>query len=186
MMNNIFLNSFFVATLAMGVASCQALGNMFGEEPVITTTSQLEEGEVGTPIPLDQLPEEILAKFPEGAEVVIAEKGQLAEEAAYIPLGKPEGADIAGIIQAVFAALAAFIPGLAAWEGVVSLFSKRKRTQYARAFTSIMPFDRKIDIGGAVTALAAAIGAAHSTEASKLVAEADPNFDSGPQPEETA
>jgi hypothetical protein len=27
-----------------------------------------------------------------------------------------------------------------------------------------MPFDKKIDIGGAMTALAAAIGAAHSTK----------------------
>jgi len=174
MMNNIFLNSLFVATLAMGVASCQALGNMFGDELVITTPSQLQEGEVGTPIPIEELPEEVAAKLPEGTQVVIAEKGQLKEEAAYVPLGAPEGVDVAGIIQAVFAALSAFIPGLAAWEGVVALFSKRKRMQYAKAFTSIMPFDRKIDIGGAATALAAAIGAAHSSEASKRVAENPP------------
>ena len=185
-MNRFFVNTLIVSVLAMGTVSCQALGNMFGEEPVITTPSQLEEGEVGTPIPVEQLPEEIKEKLPEGTQVIIAEKDQLKEEAAYVPLGEPEGVDVAGIVQALFAALSAFIPGLAAWEGVVSLFSKRKRTQYAKAFTSIMPFDRKVDIGGAVTALAAAIGAAHSTEASRLVAEADPNFGHGQQPEETA
>lgn len=185
-MNRFFVNTLIVSVLAMGTVSCQALGNMFGEEPVITTPSQLEEGEVGTPIPVEQLPEEIREKLPEGTQVVIAEKDQLKEEAAYVPLGPAEGVDVAGIIQAVFAALSAFIPGLAAWEGVVTLFSKRKRTQYAKAFTSIMPFDKKIDIGNAVTALAAAIGAAHSTEASRLVAEADPNFGHDQQPEETA
>lgn len=180
-MNRFFVNTLIVSVLAMGTVSCQALGDLFGDEPVVSVSSELKEGEVGTPIPVEQLPEEIREKLPEGEQVVIAEKDQLKEEAAYVPLGEPEGVDIAGIVQAVFAALSAFIPGLAAWEGVVSLFSKRKRTQYARAFTSIMPFDRKIDIGGAVTALAAAIGAAHSSEASKHAAETPPPTPQDPQ-----
>jgi len=172
-MRNFLTVSLFALVVGMGTTSCATMKEWFVDDPIaVTTDNQLKEGEKpAAVIPKEQLPEELQAVIPEGTQVVLAEKEQLQEGAAYVPLGKPEGVDIAGIIQAIFGVAAAFFPSLAAWEGIVALFSQRKRQQYAKAFTSIMPFDNKIDIGGAMSALAAAIGAAHSTKQPQPVPE---------------
>ncbi len=168
------LNLAVVAVLGLGVASCAALESIFGEGTVVTTADQLAEGEVAPVIPWQQLPEEIKAQIPEGTEVVMANKDQLVTDAAYVPLGgELDGNSIGGIIDAGFGVASTFIPGLAAWEGIVTLFSQRKRQNYAKAIKAVVPSDKNIDLAGAVTGVAAALGMSHTSEGSKAAAEDD-------------
>ena len=166
------LNLAVVAVLGLGVASCAALEGFFGEGTVVTTADQLAEGETAPVIPWEQLPEELKASIPEGTEVVMANKDQLVDEAAFIPLGgELNGEAIGGMVDAGFGLLSTFIPSLAAWEGVVTLFSRRKRQNYAKAIKAAVPHkgDSTINLGGAITGIASALGMSHSSTATKAM-----------------
>ena len=173
-MRNIFLTLLFTAILGTGLMSCAALEGFFGEGTVFTTADQLVEGQEGAIIPYDQLPDAVKSKIPEGTSLVMANKDQLMVDAAYIPVGGDiDGDAMGGMIDAGFGIAKTFIPALAGWEGMVTLFSKRKRKHYGKALKAIVPTDKNMDFGGAVGSLASALGMSHSTENSKGAFEED-------------
>jgi len=166
-MRDIIITFLITAVIAVGFSSCAALEGFFGEGTVFTTADQLVEGQEGAIIPFDQLPDSVKEKIPEGTSLVMATKDQLKADAAYVATGSMDGDDMGGMIDAGFGIAKAFIPGLAAWEGMVTLFSKRKRKHYGKALKSIIPTDKNMDLGGAVGSLASALGMSHSSETSK-------------------
>ena len=173
-MRNIILTLTLTFCLGVGLMSCAVLEGVFGEDTVFTTADQLEEGQQGAIIPFDQLPDSVKAKIPEGTSLVMASKDQLKVDAAYVPAGgDPDGDDVGGMVDAAFGVASTFIPGLAAWEGVVTLFSKRKRKHYVRAAKALIPTDKNMDLGGAVGSLASALGISHSSENSSQAFEDD-------------
>ena len=173
-MRNIFLTLVCTAILGAGLVSCAALEGVFGEGTVFTTADQLEEGETGAIIPFDQLPDSVKSKIPEGTSLVMANKDQLVADAAYVPAGgELDGDDMGGMMDAAFGLLKTFVPSLAAWEGVVTLFSQRKRKHYVKAAKALIPTDKNMDLGGALGSVTAALGLAHSTENSKMAFEED-------------
>jgi len=173
-MRNIFLTLVFTAILGTGLMSCAALEGVFGEGTVFTTADQLEEGQEGTIIPFDQLPDSVKAKIPEGTSLVMANKDQLIADAAFVPAGGAlDGEAMGGMIDAGFGIAKTFIPALAAWEGVVTMFSQRKRKHYVKAAKALIPTDKNMDFGGAIGSIASALGASHSTDNSKMAFEED-------------
>jgi len=166
-MKNIIITLSLTLFMGVGLMSCAALEGIFGEGTVFTTADQLEEGQQGAVIPFDQLPDSVKAKIPEGTSLVMASKDQLKVDAAYVPAGGDlDGDSIGGMIDAGFGIASTFIPGLAAWEGVVTLFSKRKRKHYGNMVKALVPTDKNMDFGGAVKALGSGLGLAHSSPAS--------------------
>ena len=166
-MRNIIITLLLTTVLGVGLGSCAALEDFFGEGTVFTTSDQLVEGQEGAIIPFDQLPAAVKAKIPEGTSLVMATKDQLKADAAYVATGPMDGDDMGGMIDAGFGIAKAFIPGLAAWEGMVTLFSKRKRKHYGKALKSLVPTDKNMDLGGAVGSLASALGMSHSSDSSQ-------------------
>ena len=145
--------------------SCAALEGFFGEGTVFTTADQVVEGGEAAVIPFDQLPDSIKAKIPAGTSLVMTSKDALIEGASYIPTGgelTEGGWD--GIFNTILGVGTAFLPGLAAWEGALTLFSQRKRKHYVKAAKALVPTDKNMDFGGTLRSLAAAIGASHSSE----------------------
>jgi len=176
-MRDIIITLLLTAVLGVGLGSCAVLENFFGEGTVFTTADQLAEGQEGAIIPFDQLPDSVKAKIPEGTSLVMATKDQLKADAAYVATGPMDGDDVGGAIDAGFGIAKAFIPGLAAWEGMVTLFSKRKRKHYGKALKSIIPTDKNMDIGGAVGSLASALGMSHSSDTSKTAFEEEEEWE---------
>ena len=172
----------FIASIALAtplfLGSCQVLEGLLGDGTVFTTADQLAEGQVGAEIPWEQLPEEIKAKIPAGTTVVMADKEQLVADAAYIP-ATPGAEDVGAIIDAGFGIASTFLPGLAAWEGVVTLFSQRKRKHYVKAAKALVPHkgDTTVNVGGALGAIGSALGMAHSSESSKAAAEEEDDWE---------
>ena len=162
------------AFLGLGFVSCAAMEGFFGEGTVFTTADQLEEGQTGAVIPFDQLPDAVKAKIPEGTSVVMANKDQLKDGAAFIPAGGDlDGDSVGGMIDAGFGIAATFIPGLAAWEGIVTMFSQRKRKHYGNMVKALVPTDKNMDFGGAIKSLGSGLGIAHSSENSAAAFEKD-------------
>jgi len=177
-MRDIIITLLLTAVLGVGLGSCAALEGFFGEGTVFTTSDQLVEGQEGAIIPFDQLPDSVKAKIPEGTSLVMANKDQLKVDAAYIPAGGAlDGDALGGMIDAGFGIASTFIPGLAAWEGMVTLFSKRKRKHYGKAIKALVPTDKNMDFGGAVGSLASALGMSHSSEISKTAFDEEEEWD---------
>ena len=177
-MRDIIITLLLTAVLGVGLGSCAALEGFFGEGTVFTTADQLEEGQEGAIIPFDQLPDSVKAKIPEGTALVMANKDQLKVDAAYIPAGGAlDGDALGGMIDAGFGIASTFIPGLAAWEGMVTLFSKRKRKHYGKALKAIVPTDKNMDFGGAVGSLASALGMSHSSTTSQTAFEEEEEWE---------
>lgn len=168
---------FAVCTMSLGLVSCQALQDFFGESTVFTTADQLEEGEVGVEVPFDQLPDEVKSRIPEGTTVVMADEAQLKEDAAYISVAGPTTGDaFFGLVQSALGVGKLFVPGIAAWEGILLALSRRKRKHWGRAVQSVNPLahgDKTIDVGSALKSITAAIGATHSSEGSAETFEAE-------------
>lgn len=165
-----FLSLVAALFFMLGFNSCAALTDLFGEGAVVTNETQLVEGAVGEPIPYDQLPEEIKSQVPEGTVLVLADREDIIEDGAYVPLTPGDG-DLGPVLDTLIALGVTFIPGLAAWEGILTLVSRRKRKNYAKAIKALAPTDSKVDLGEGLAAVAAALGAAHTSEASKQAAE---------------
>lgn len=173
-MKNIILSVVAALVIMTSFSSCKMLSELFGEDTIVTTPSQLVEGSDMELLPLDTLPASVVGDFPEGTELVLADREDLIEDGSYVPFSPGEG-DVPGIIDALIGVGAAFVPGIAAWEGVLTLISRRKRKNYAKAIKALAPTDTKVDLGEGMKAVAAAIGAAHSTESSKIAAEEEFN-----------
>ena len=177
-MRDIIITLLLTAVLGVGLGSCAALEGFFGEGTVFTTADQLEEGQEGAVIPFDQLPDSVKAKIPEGTSLVMATKDQLKADAAYVPAGGAlDGDAMGGMIDAGFGIAKTFIPALAGSEGMVTLFSKRKRKHYGKALKAIVPTDKNMDFGGAVGSLASALGMSHSSTTSQTAFEEEEEWE---------
>ncbi len=174
-MKKLLLPLFLLASLIMGIVSCTStLEDEFGPDTIFTTSDQVVAGGEFARIPVEQLPASIAEALPPGKEVVLTSKEYLTEEASYVPLGgelTEKGTE--GIVKTIFGIGSAFIPGLAAWEGVAMLLSKRKRKHYVKAAKSVVPHDSNIDLGGAVKSVAAALGISHSSEGTEAEFDAE-------------
>lgn len=173
-MRNLFLSIAAVVFASMIFASCAALESFFGEGTVVTTLDQVQEGAEVATIPLEQLPESIREKFPNQKELVVADTTQLKDGAKYVQLGGEltEGG-FEGLLATGMEIGKAFIPGLAAWEGALTLFSRRKRKHWVKVAKATVPHkgDSTINLGGALTSMGAALGISHSSEASAKAVE---------------
>ncbi len=166
-MKNIILSLAAALVIMTGFTSCKLMSDLFGEDTVVTTPSQLVEGAEMEPVPLETLPASVREDLPEGTELVLADREDLIEEAAYVPFSPGDG-DVPGVIDALIGIGSAFVPGIAAWEGVLTLISRRKRKNYAKAIKAMVPTDSNVDIAGTIHGVAAALGVSHTSEASEM------------------
>ena len=66
------MKKFLIAgVLAATLFSCKAVGELFGEDMVVTTADQVAEGVDAAIVPLDQLPDSVQDLVPDGMEVVV-------------------------------------------------------------------------------------------------------------------
>lgn len=166
-MKNLILSVAAALVIMTGFTSCKLISDLFGEDTIVTTPSQLVEGAEMEPLPLETLPASVVGELPDGTQLVLADREDLIEEGAYVPFSPGEG-DVPGILDALIGVGSAFIPGIAAWEGVLTLISRRKRKNYAKAIRAMVPTDSNVDIAGTIHGVAAAIGVSHTSEASEM------------------
>tara|TARA_R110002051_G_scaffold325166_1_gene426105 strand:+ start:2133 stop:2516 length:384 start_codon:yes stop_codon:yes gene_type:complete len=72
-------------------------------------------------------------------------------------------------VDTIWGMLTAFVPSLAAWEGIGSVFSPRKRKHYSNMVMAVVPLNKNVEFGDALKSLGSGLGLAHSSEATKAV-----------------
>ena len=80
-----------------------------------------------------------------------------------------EATSFGGIIDTLWGMLSAFVPSLAAWEGIGSVFSPRKRKHYSNMVMAVVPLNKNVEFGDALQSLGSGLGLSHSSEATKAV-----------------
>jgi len=85
-------------------------------------------------------------------------------------LGGPEGdiSSFGGLVDTLWGLVKGFIPSLAAWEGVGSVFSPRKRQHYSNMVMAVVPLNKNVEFGEAVKSLGSGLGLSHSSEATRV------------------
>ena len=169
------MRMFIASVLLMGcLVSCQATKDFFGgNDLVVTTADNLAPGVGAATVPVEDLPAAVRDMIPAGTQVVVVNKDDLKDQnAPHIPLlGAWNDTAIGTAFDAVFHILSTFFPSLLGWEALLTLLFKRKREHYASAFKALVPLDKKVDLGGAITSVVAALGMKHSSPETEKVFE---------------
>ena len=155
----------------LSVMACLVLLVSCGTTGVFTTRDHLIFGASYTPLPASEVPAVVQAYFPE-EEVVVADRDALRQDAEYIPIDGSEETKM-DWMDTAFNIAKVFIPSLTAYEGVLAMFSRRKRKNWATAFAAMTPKKGRFQPKQALDSIAAVIGSSHSTVTSKEVAEKD-------------
>jgi len=73
-----------------------------------------------------------------------------------------------GFLDTLWTLVKGFLPSLAAWEGVGSIFSPRKRQHYSNMVMAVVPLNKNVEFGDALKSLGSGLGLAHSSDATKV------------------
>tara|TARA_R110000782_G_scaffold102791_5_gene190190 strand:+ start:23382 stop:23924 length:543 start_codon:yes stop_codon:yes gene_type:complete len=165
-MNKFIVGLLLVVGMFVG-ASCAVFGD---EQLVITTQEQVQEGAEFEVIPIDQIPVDLVALLPEGSIIVLTDRDNLKEDATYVSMGFDESeGNLDGILKTALGIGSIFVPGLAAWEGVLTMFSKRKRKHYSNAAKKATPIgEGPMDWGGMFASIKSALGSSHSSSETEV------------------
>lgn len=170
---------FIVAGIIL--TGCALMGGPVGGEdpnnPLGFTV--IENVEPGTPdeevgvLPYDQITPDIADELrrEDGTlpQVVLTNKDNVHDTSKFFPI---EGFDLStkegwktflgdeGVQGSVFNLATAFFPGLAAWEGVLTLFSRRKKKHYGNVVKNLG--HGKLGVGASLSSLAKAVGGSHT------------------------
>lgn len=166
----------WMCLFALGFASCELFGPYL-EGKVITTSDNILPGwenEVG-PVPEEALPQDLRDEW-KGKTIVLAPIEAVKPEAPKIELKPSEegggvGGFLDGVAQVGLEVAKGLFPGLAAWEGLLTVLSRRKRQHYVAAFKAALPSNGSVDLKDAAVSVAKAIGIAHSSPESRKVFE---------------
>ena len=146
------------------------------QDTVFTLADNVKEGtpvEAVANVPRDQLPEELSASLGETDQIVLTQRSNTVDPTAVVSLDRPlENTDT--LVDLGLGVLGGFFPAVAAWEGVLGLLFKRKRTHYSNAIKSVNPAaGGNMDFKAAMHSLAAALGTVHSSPDTERVFEED-------------
>lgn len=161
-----FLCFLVLVAPALTLHSCSLLQ---GSDAVLTTEDNVKPGAESAKIPTDQLPGKAKEAFKD-RPVVIAHAGDVIDTSKTVPIADPTAPGALGTVFDIALQVGkTFIPGLAAWEGVLTILSQRKRDHYADALKSLLPTDGSLDVGASLSSVGKALGVRHSDADTKAV-----------------
>jgi hypothetical protein len=162
-----YLLCFLVLMVPMTtLTSCDLLR---GSDAVVTTADNVKPGAEAAKIPTEQIPGKVKEAFKD-KPVVIAHAGDVIDPTKTVAIADPTSQGSLGtVFDLALQVGKTFIPGLAAWEGVLTILSQRKRDHYSDAVKSIIPTTGSMDIGAAISSLGKGLGVAHSDADTKAV-----------------
>lgn len=162
-----------VILMATLLSSCSLLESLF-EDKVVTLISnvRMERRDTAVPADLNLLPESVRETLKEGGvSIVVVDKADVIDLAtATVDVNDPKDTWV-GAVDVGLSVANTLWPGIAALEAAALLFSRRKRKHYGQALVAAAPMNGKMELKDAVVSLGRAIGAAHSSKATKKVFE---------------
>ena len=174
MMSKKFISGLMVLTLAFSMQSCTFLESLF-EDTMVTTIDNVRPECMNEVVPVDfgTLDPVTRAKFEAaGKTPVIVDKDCVIDPTLdTVDLTNPGEGWFDSVLGVGLSLANVMLPGVAAFEGLGLLLSRRKRRHYGAALTSIAPLDGKVEVRDALVSMASALGLAHSSESTKEVFE---------------
>jgi hypothetical protein len=164
------ITGLMLMALVFSMQSCTFLDSLF-KDTMITTVDNVKPDCLDEVVPVDfgLLDPATRAKFEEAGKVpVIVDKECVIDPMLdTVDLTDPGEGWLDSVLGIGATVAATLFPGVAAFEGLGLLLSRRKRKHYGAALTAATPLDGKVELKGALVSMASALGLAHSSEASK-------------------
>jgi len=173
MISKKFIGGLMVLTLALSMQSCAFLEGLL-QDTVVTTIDNVKPDQRHTIVLADfgLLDEATREKFKQsGKTPVIVDKAAVINEFDAVDLTDSGDGWFDSVLGMGLSMANVMLPGVAAFEGLGLLLSRRKRRHYGSALTSIAPVDGKVEVKNALVSMASALGLAHSSESTKEVFE---------------
>ena len=175
--NKFLVTGVVLLFLALSTASCTLLNDIFADK-VVTTIDNVKPEDVATAVPADlnlvqeQLPPDVLKRLQdEGKVLVIVDKNSVKDDTKAVDLTDPNQDTLGNVLDVGVGIAKAFLPGVAGLEALGLLLSQRKRQHYAAAFKAVAPTDGSVDLKDAVVSIGRALGYAHTSEGTKVLAD---------------
>ena len=176
MMSKKFISGLMVLTLVLSMQSCTFFESLF-EDTMVTTIDNVRPECLNEVVPVDfgTLDPATRAKFmAAGKTPVIVDKDCVIDPTLdTVDLTNPGEGWFDSVLGMGLSLANVMLPGVAAFEGLGLLLSRRKRQHYGSALASIAPLDGKVEVKAALVSMASALGLAHSSESTKEVFEAE-------------
>lgn len=175
--NKFLVTGVVLLFLALSTASCTLLNDIFADK-VVTTIDNVKPEDAATAVPVDlnlvqeQLPPDVLKRLQdEGKVLVIVDKNSVKDDTKAVDLTDPNQDTLGNVLDVGVGIAKAFLPGVAGLEALGLLLSQRKRQHYAAAFKAVAPTDGSVDLKDAVVSIGRALGYAHTSEGTKVLAD---------------
>lgn len=162
-----------VILLATMLTSCSLLESLFQDKVVtLINNVRMERRDAAVPADLNLLPESVRETLEEGGvSIVVVDKADVIDlGTATVDVNDPKDSWV-GAVDVGLNVANTLWPGIAALEAIALLFSRRKRKHYGSALSAAVPVNGKMELKDAIVSLGRAIGAAHSSDATKKVFE---------------
>jgi hypothetical protein len=164
------VTALMLVTLMLPTTSCTFFKSLF-KDTMLTTADNVKPecrneailADFGTMSP------ETRAKFEEaGKTPVIVDKDCVVDPAIdTVDLTDPSEDWVDAILSVGLSVASTLVPGVAAFETIGLLLSRRKRKHYGNAIKCAAPINGKIELKDALASMASALGLAHSSKDSK-------------------
>jgi hypothetical protein len=169
-----FISGLVVLTLALSMQSCTFLESLF-KDTMVTTVDNVRPECMNEVIPVDfgTLDPATRAKFEAAGKVpVIVDKDCVIDPMLNtVDLTNPGEGWLDSVLGIGLSVATTLVPGVAAFEALGLLLSRRKRKHYGNALKSVAPLNGKVEVKDALVSMASALGLAHSSESTKEVFE---------------
>jgi hypothetical protein len=156
--------------------SCGVMDWVNQQEMVLTTLSQVQEGQRGEAVilPTEEIPEQYRESWKDET-VVMVPKESLVGEAAFVPLSTESSAwdsnAFLSLAQGALSVGSTFIPQLAGFEALLLLLFRRKRKHYKNALVAMAPTGEGMNFVEGAKSIGKALGMSHSSTGTEEVFE---------------
>lgn len=174
MRNKKFISGLMVLTLAFSMQSCSFLEGLFKDQ-MVTTIDNVKAECLDRAIPADLglMDAATRAKFEATGKVpVIIDRECVKDPTANtVDLTSPGEDWVQSAMGIGVSVLSTLVPGVAAFESLGLLLSRRKRKHYGKALKAVVPTNGKVEVKDALLSMVSALGLSHSSNDTKKIFE---------------
>lgn len=176
MISKKLISGLMVLTLALSMQSCSFLETLFKDQMVTTIDNVKPEClDQAVPADLGLMDSATKAKFEGTGKVPVIIAKECVKDPGYnaVDLSNPGEDWVHSALGMGLSVASTLVPGVAAFESIGLLLSRRKRKHYGKALKAVAPTNGKVEVKDALLSMASALGLSHSSKSTKDTFEED-------------
>jgi hypothetical protein len=176
MISKKFIGGLMILTLVFSMQSCSFLETLFKDQ-MMTTIDNVKPECLDQVVPADLglMDAATKAKFESTGKVPVIVPRECVKDPTVnaVDFSNPGDDWIHDALGMGLSVAGTLVPGVAAFESLGLLLSRRKRKHYGKALKAVAPTNGKVEVKDAILSMASALGLSHSSKTTKDTFEED-------------